>query len=141
MDFEPIRQQYLQGAGSYRTLADKFGVPYAALCTVAKREGWAKEKRQRQQAYPSGEEVFKTARCLLAKMFSQIESAPRIESGACKQYTSALKDLRDIMGCLTLAQQEEFALKLDNLRQKNQKSDTLRQIRLVVEGGEEEWTQ
>ena len=143
MDFEPIKQQYLQGAGSYRALSKTYGVSYRALCKVAKEQGWASQKRKQQQqnsAYPSGEGVMETARCLLEKMLAQIKDAPRIESGALKQYTSALKDLRDITGCQTPAQWEETALKLENLRQKNQKTDTVQQIRLVVEGGEADWT-
>ena len=144
MDLEQVKNLYIQGFGSLRTLAKEHQIPYKSLCTVAKNEGWATLKKQAKEqtsAYPSGEGVLQTANCLLAKMFTQIMASQRIESGTIKQYTSALKDLRDIMGVLTPAQLEEHLLKLENLRQKNQKSETVDTVTLQVQGGEESWVQ
>lgn len=142
MDFEILKTLYLQGSDTYKTLAKKYRVPYRELLATAKAEGWAALKQQAKKqacAYPSGEGVFQTAHCLLAKMLSQIKGSQRIESGVLKQYTAALKDLRDILGVQTPSQQEETLLKLEHLRQKNQKTDTVEQILVTVQGGEDEW--
>ncbi len=143
MDFEIIKTLYIQGVGNYKALAKRYGISYRKLCAVAKSEGWANLKKQakkQESAYPSGEGVLETANCLLAKMLAQIKAMERIESGVLKQYTAALKDLRDIVGYQTPAQQEETLLKLEQLRQKNQKTDTIGHITLQVQGGEENWT-
>ncbi len=143
MDFELIKTLYIQGAGDYKTLAKRYSVPYRKLLAVAKSEGWASLKKQAKKqvcAYPSGEGVLETANCLLAKMLTQIKASQRIESGVLKQYTAALKDLRDIMGFQTPAQAEETLLKLESLRQKNQKTDTIGHITIQVEGGDRNWT-
>lgn len=87
-----------------------------------------------------GEKVAETADCLLEIMLRQIETAERIESNTLKQYTSALKDLRDIKGIKPPMEREEQVLKLENLKQKNEKTDELQEIRVVVEGGEDSWT-
>ncbi len=144
MDFETLKTLYLQGSETYKSLAKKYRVPYRELCAVAKEQGWATLKKQAKKqacAYPSGEGVLETARCLLAKMLSQIKGAQRIESGVLKQYTSALKDLRDIVGYVPPSQMEEVQLKLENLRQKNQKTDGVDSITVEIEGGEEHWAQ
>ncbi len=143
MDWEQMKNLYVQGTGNCRTLAKEYQIPYGELCAVAKKEGWATLKKQAKKqalAYPSGEGVLQTANCLIAKMLGQIKASERIESGVLKQYTSALKDLRDIVGFQTPAQQEETLLKLENLRQKNQKTDTIGKITVEVQGGEDSWT-
>ena len=144
MDFETLKTLYVQGAGNCRTLAKEYEIPYRELCAVAKEEGWAALKKQAKKqacAYPSGEGVLETAHCLLAKMLGQIKDAERIESGVLKQYTAALKDLRDILGFIPPSQLEEAQLKLENLRQKNQKTDLVEQIQFQVLGGEDQWVQ
>lgn len=88
-----------------------------------------------------GEQVTKTADCLLDLMYRQISCAERIESNAFKQYTSALKDLRDIKGIKHPFDREEQSLKLEGLRQKAETGNAPTEIRVVVEGGSEQWQQ
>lgn len=44
VDWLAIRNDYINGLGSYRKLAEKYGVSANAICNRAKAENWIKEK-------------------------------------------------------------------------------------------------
>ena len=44
VDWLAIRNDYINGLGSYRKLAEKYGVSANAICNKAKNENWIKEK-------------------------------------------------------------------------------------------------
>lgn len=44
VDWLKIRNDYINGGGSYRKLAEKYGVSFSTLQTRAKRESWKEEK-------------------------------------------------------------------------------------------------
>lgn len=41
-----IRNDYINGGGSYRKLAEKYGVPFSTLKDIAVKEKWAEAKEQ-----------------------------------------------------------------------------------------------
>ncbi len=142
VDAEHLKQEYLQTNVTYRALAKKYHIGYGALCKLAKEQGWATLKKNNSEECAHcnhGNLVSRVADCLLEKMLSQVQTDQRIESGPLKQYTSALKDLRDIKGVKHPYEQEELALKLEQLRQKSEKTGEVEEICLVVQGGDGTW--
>lgn len=48
VDWLAIRNDYINGGGSYRKLAEKYGVKFASLRACAKREDWPKLREEQQ---------------------------------------------------------------------------------------------
>lgn len=48
VDWLKVKNDYINGGGSYRKLATKYGVTFGALRTRAEREGWASLKEEHQ---------------------------------------------------------------------------------------------
>lgn len=45
VDWLKIRSDYINGGGSYRALAEKYGVSVTSICAKAKKEGWQTARR------------------------------------------------------------------------------------------------
>ena len=46
VDWLTIRNDYINGGGSYRELAEKYGIKFSVLKDIAVKEGWAKTKKE-----------------------------------------------------------------------------------------------
>lgn len=46
VDWLEIRNDYINGGGSYRKIAEKYGVPFGTLKDIAVKEKWAEAKEQ-----------------------------------------------------------------------------------------------
>ncbi|MBR3844330.1 MAG: hypothetical protein IKM39_02355 [Clostridia bacterium] len=156
MDFAQMKNRYIQGGVSYRRIGELFDVPYDLVAKTGRKEGWValrKEALAQGRNAPEksgqalcpvcnhGQKVALTADCLLDRMLKTIQQAEKIESGAFKQYTSALKDLRDIKGVKHPMELREQQLKLEGLQQKNEKTEEIQEILVTVQGGEDDWLQ
>ena len=46
VDWLAIRNDYINGGGSYRKLAEKYGVPFGSLRSRAEKENWPELKKE-----------------------------------------------------------------------------------------------
>jgi hypothetical protein len=127
-DWNALKAEYIRGGTSYRKLAEKHGVSFNTLKTVAIREKWTDLRQQTnntattklvdkiggQQASRSAK-ILDVADKLLDKISITIDSMPVMDSQSLKHITSALKDLKDIKGIksdIDLKEQEARIAKL-----------------------------
>lgn len=111
MDWKKLKKEYIAGGTSYRKLADKYGVSFSTLRKTAAKENW-RELRDKARAKSDIKiveaisdndarkvlSVIDAADTLLSKLIDTVEALDVIDSQSLKHYTSALKDLRDIKG-------------------------------------------
>lgn len=75
MDWKTIQTEYITDeSSSYRKLAEKYNVPFKTLADRAKREGWAKKKKQHRDKV-----ITKTIK---KKETEQVKKLTRIQSVA-----------------------------------------------------------
>jgi hypothetical protein len=127
-DWNAIKAEYIRGGISYRKVAEKYGVSFNTLKTVAIREKWTDLRQQAnntattklvdkiggQQASRSAK-ILDVADKLLDKISITIDSMEVVDSQSLKHFTSALKDLKDIKGIksdIDLKEQEARIAKL-----------------------------
>ncbi len=112
------KKEYIKGGISYEKLAKKYGIPLSTVKRTAKREEWTSLKAQAEakaslkivDAVAENEalgmdKVFKAANVLLDKLIEAVTADGEtdadgvkltIDAKSLKQFTSALKDLKDI---------------------------------------------
>lgn len=141
IDWELLKQEYVQGGTSYRKLADKYDVSFSILKVVARQEKWA-ELRERAKdesntklikliANDNAKRMVKinnVADMLLDKIVDTLEALDVVDSQSIKHFTSALKDIKDIKGIksdIDLAEQEARINKLRKDTEGEQKDTSL----------------
>jgi hypothetical protein len=141
IDWELLKQEYVQGGTSYRKLADKYDVSFSILKVVARQEKWA-ELRERAKdesntklikliASDNAKRMVKinnVADMLLDKIVDTLEALDVVDSQSIKHFTSALKDIKDIKGIksdIDLAEQEARINKLRKDAEDEQKDTSL----------------
>jgi hypothetical protein len=141
IDWELLKQEYVQGGTSYRKLADKYDVSFSILKVVARQEKWA-ELRERAKdesntklikliANDNAKRMVKinnVADMLLDKIVDTLEALDVVDSQSIKHFTSALKDIKDIKGIksdIDLAEQEARINKLRKDAEDEQKDTSL----------------
>lgn len=127
-DWKKIKAEYIAGGTTYRALAKKHGVSFTTLQRTAKKEGWITLRRQADDKTTAimvdkvssknantGLKINAVADKLLIKLSETIDATEVLDGQTLKQFTSALKDLRDIKGeksLLDLREQEARIAKL-----------------------------
>lgn len=153
-DWNAIKADYIRGGTSYRKLAEKHGVSFNTLKTIAIREKWTDLRQQAnntattklvdkiggQQASRSAK-ILDVADKLLDKISGTIDAMDVIDSQSLKHFTSALKDLKDIKGVksdIDLKEQEARIAKLQKEAMAEEKQDN--EIKVTIEGGLDEYS-
>ncbi len=151
IDWSKLKAEYISGGTSYRKLTEKYKVPLSTLKRVAKNEGWVELRTQAENKSnteiikkvskknsKNAEKILQATTKLLDKIISSIEEKKNLSGQEIKQYTSALKDLRDIIGLKPEADMIEQEARIANLK-KQLEDDTCSNITIKIEGGAEEW--
>ena len=128
MDWKKIKAEYIAGGTSYRKLAEKHGVSFNTLKTVAIRENWTDLRQQANnksttkivESIVEGNvehvaSIHSVADKLLEKISTTLELMDVVDSQSIKHFTSALKDIKDIKGIksdIDLKEQEARIAKL-----------------------------
>ena len=153
-DWNAIKAEYIRGGTSYRKIAEKYGVSFNTLKTVAIREKWTDLRQQTsntattklvdkiggQQASRSAK-ILDVADKLLDKISETIDLMDVVTSQSLKNFTSALKDLKDIKGIksdIDLKEQEARIAKLIKEAQAEEKQDN--EIKVTIECGLDEYS-
>ncbi len=160
MDWKTIQTEYITDeSSSYRKLAEKYNVPFKTLADRAKREGWAKKKKQHRDKVitktikkKENEQIDRMTRLLTVtdKLLNKIEQTVDrltddeivIEKSTLKQISGALKDIKEIQGAKTDRDIREQEARIRNLEKQAQGDDDKpNKITITIEGGEESWQQ
>jgi hypothetical protein len=153
-DWNALKAEYIRGGTSYRKLAEKHGVSFNTLKTIAIREKWTDLRQQTnntattklvdkiggQQASRSAK-ILDVADKLLDKISITIDSMDVVDSQSLKHFTSALKDLKDIKGIksnIDLREQEARIAKLQKEAMAEEKEDN--EIKVTIECGLDEYS-
>lgn len=155
VDWNKIKAEYIAGGTSYRKLAEKHGVARQSLEKVAKREGWVSLRGQAEdmaeakivdevvrQSTNTGVKINAVADKLLRKLSDAIDRAEVIDGQTIKQFTSALKDIKDIKGEKSRIDIKEQKARIAKLQKDVQKdNDAVNEIEVVFMAGPEEWNE
>lgn len=160
MDWKTIQTEYITDeSSSYRKLAEKYDVPLTTLADRAKKEEWAKKKKQHRDKVitksikkKETEQIDRMARLMTVtdKLLNKIEQTVDrlteeeivIEKSTLKQISGALKDIKEIQGAKTDRDIREQEARIRNLEKQAQDDDNKpNKITITIEGGEESWQQ
>lgn len=139
VNWKKIKAEYIRGGTSYRKLAEKYSVPYATLARTARIEKWCEQKNQSdikantiitdsiaEENASKALKIYDVADKLLDKILFNIENSDFLGSQEIKQYTSAIKDIKDIKGVKSDIDLKEQNARIDKLRKEaeDEQSDT-----------------
>ena len=153
MDWNAIKAEYIAGGTSYRKLAEKYGVSKTTLERKAKAEKWIKLRGQTEDRVETNivNQVTKTktknaikletvADKALEKIWELLEVASDTQS--LKQITSALRDIKEVKGIKSAADMKEQNARIAKLQAEvNRDDDTVKEIKVVFNAGEEAWNE
>lgn len=128
MDWNKLKAEYIAGGISYRKLAEKHGVSFNTLKTIAIRENWTDLRQQAdnntttrmvEQVIEENTKhtvgIYDVADKLLAKIETMIEQEG-LTTQSLKHLTSAIKDIKDIKGIKSDIDIQEQNARIDKLR-------------------------
>ena len=159
MDWKTIKTEYITDeSSSYRKLAKKYDVPLNTLADRAKREGWAKKKKQSQDKVVTksiekseNEQIDRMARLMTVtdKLLNKIEQTVErlttdeivIEKSTLKQISGALKDIKEIQGAKTDRDIREQEARIRNLEKQAQTEEKNNEITVVFTSDMDEYNQ
>lgn len=131
MDWNQIKSEYIAGGTSYRKLADKYkndGVTLSALRRIAIKEDWVGLREQAvietntkmiedvsTQNAVHTQKIIAVADKLLDKISESLDNLPALSPQSIKNFTSALKDLKEIKGIKSDADMREQEARIKKL--------------------------
>lgn len=148
MDWNKLKAEYIAGGISYRKLADKYGVSFNTLKTIAIKGKWSELKQQAdnkattkivnsiaQDKSKKSVKINDVADKLLDKISSLLDDFEMLDTQGIKHLTSSLKDIKDIKGIKSAIDLREQEARIDKLRKDAMEEQTDKEIELVM--GEE----
>lgn len=138
MDWNKLKAEYIAGGISYRKLAEKHGVSFNTLKTIAIRENWTDLRQQAnndattkmvEQVIEENTKhtvgIYDVADRLLEKIANMIDQEG-LTTQSLKHLTSAIKDIKDIKGVKSDVDLMEQNARIDKLRKdiEVEKTDT-----------------
>lgn len=157
-DWTKIKTEYITDSNSsYRRLAEKYEVSFNTLQCRAKKEGWAKLKRQAQDKITKktidkdiNKKVDRATRLMdvTDKLLIKIEEAVEelstegivLDKSTLKQISGALKDIKEIQGIKSERDAREQEARIRNLeKQADSTDDNTNEITITIAGGESSW--
>lgn len=153
MDWNKIRKDYIAGKGSYRELAKKYGVPLRTLADRAKAEGWVTLRGQARDKTASktvenvassnakvDTSVQDAAIALINQISAGVHKTSATDYKALKSYSSALRDLKDILDLRSDLDMQEQMARIAKLRAEVERTATNKSTEITVTlGGLEDW--
>lgn len=128
MDWNKLKAEYVAGGISYRKLAEKHGVSFNTLKTIAIRENWTDLRQQAnnntttrivetvvEENTKYTASIYDVADKLLNKII-EISKKEGLTSQSIKHLTSALKDIKDVKGVKSDIDLREQNARIDKLR-------------------------
>jgi len=151
--WEKIRTEYISSdSSSYRQLEKKYGVSYAKIQQRAYKENWKSERDEflsnrlnksldllsTHQAEECAK-AFMVANKLLEKIEKAVDAVEDADTGAIKQLTSAIKDLKEIGVFRADMDKQEQMARIKKLEKEAAEEEQDKEITVVIKGGAEEY--
>ena len=153
-DWNKISAEYITTGISYRKLAEKYGLDQATIARKAKKEGWVSKRQHHadktqaeilnadiEQRTDRATKLYNAADELLNKIVAGISSAAAVTPNAAKNYSDALKNIKEIHMIRSAEDIEEQKARIDKLRKEAEKSDKNDGFTITLEGGTEAYVQ
>lgn len=144
-----IKKEFIEGA-SMRSLATKYELSVSTISERASKENWKKVKEQivkktEQKIIEKNSErqseinmaYSDAATELLKKTLSGISVCGMRNSKALKEYSSILKDLKDIGVYRTDLDLKEQNARIEKLRKEAKEEEAEKNLSIIIEGGDE----
>ena len=150
-----IKKEYIAGGTSYRKLAEKYKVSRTTLERYAKNEKWAELRRQAKGKTEAkivdavsdknarvNDKYYELVDMLFDKAKEVMEKTPLWQVSTLKEMATAMKYLKECKGVKSEADMREQEARIRSLeKQIERENDSLTQIEVVFNAGEEEWTE
>lgn len=146
-DWQKIKMEYITTDITLRKLAEKHGVSESMIFKKCSREQW--EAARKQQVSKVEEKILQkdanrkasraarlsdAADLLLSKIESGLANAPIVTPTAAKNYSDALKNIKEIHMIRTEEDIEEQKARIAKLKREAEKSDIDSKVTVIIEG-------
>jgi hypothetical protein len=151
--WKAIKTEYISSdSSSYRQLEKKYGVSYAMIQSRAKRGNWQSEREQflssrlnksldllsTHQAEECAK-AFMVANKLLDKIAKAVDAVPDADTGAIKQLTGAIKDLKEIGIFRADLDRAEQMARIKKLQKEAAEEEQDKEIVVTIKGGADKY--
>ena len=147
-DWAKIEAEYITNEDtSYRKLAEKYGLNQATVAQKAKADDWVSKRKQHASATQAeildrdrdikvdrATKLSNAADQLLNKIVKGIESAAIVTPTAAKNYSDALKNIKEIHMIRSEEDIEEQKARIAKLQKDSQDEDKNKTITITLEG-------
>lgn len=159
-DWTQIKTEYITDSNSsYRSLCEKYGVPFSTLSRKAKEEKWTELRVQAEDKVSTktidkaiNQKVDRMTRLmnvtdkLLLKIEETVEELSTegivLDKSTLKQISGALKDIKEIQGIKSDRDIREQEARIRNLeKQASASDDKPNEITITIAGGEKSWAE
>lgn len=153
-DWNKISAEYITTGISYRKLAEKYGLDQATIARKAKKEGWVSKRQHHadktqaeilnadiEQRTDRATKLYNAADELLDKIVAGISAAGVVTATAAKNYSDALKNLKDVHMIRSEEDIEEQRARIAKLNKEVQKEDNSKSFTITLEGGLNDYAQ
>ena len=147
-DWEKIKAEYIATDTSYRELGQKYGVNYATIGRKAGKEGWQTQRQQHvnntltkildvdtEQKVDRATKLYSAADELLNKIVAGISSAAAVTPNAAKNYSDALKNIKEIHMIRSAEDVEEQKARIEKLRKESMSDNKKEPIEVILGDG------
>lgn len=147
-----IKKEYCSGA-KLRELERKYGVSHSTISTRIKKEGWKQTSDQistktdqklvekiSDELADTSAKFYMAANLALEKTMSGLQKALEDDSAKIKQYTSILKDLKDIGVFRSELDRAEQMARIEKLRKEAEKEEVDKTIVVEFKGDIDEYS-
>lgn len=154
IDWEEMANEYITTGISYRKLAEKHGLDQATVSRKAKKEEWVSKRQQHVsktqaeiltadtgQKVDRATKLYSAADELLNKIVAGISSEGIVSATAAKNYSEALRNIKDIHMIRSKEDIEEQNARIAKLQKEAEKSDKNDGFKITLEGGTEAYVQ
>ena len=152
-DWKKIEVEYITTETSYRKLAMKYGLNQATVAQKAKAEDWVGKRKQQASTAQAmilekdinkkvdrATKLYNAADELLAKIVTGISSVAIVSPTAAKNYSDALKNIKEIHMIRSEADMREQEARIRNLEKQAEQDNNKEPIKVVIEKNLEEYS-
>lgn len=153
-DWEKIKAEYITTEISVRDLAQKYGVHYTTIGKKASKEGWQTLRQQQtnttltkileadtEQKVDRATKLYNAADDLLEKIVTGISAVAIVSPTAAKNYSDALKNIKEIHMIRSADDIEEQKARIAKLQKEVQREDNHKEpIRVIIDDGLNEYS-
>jgi hypothetical protein len=154
VDWAKIKKEYISGNISQQALCKKYGISTSQIAEKSKKENWVKQReafrdaktvREIQAAADKEIDRYKRMLSVTDKLLQKIEEQidnfdGEISPSMYKQYTGALKDIKEIQSIKSEADRKEQEARIKKLlKDAETEQNDNKEIVIKIEGDKTSW--